>query len=440
MAIAKCAEDAALTPYLKKLTLFASGGTFLDGYILVIIGVALVQLGPELQLDSSWTAMIGVSALVGLFVGSLIFGYVTDIFGRQIMFTIDIIAIIVVSIATMFITTPLELVVLRFLIGIVVGADYPIATSLVTEFAPRKSRAMVMGFIAAVWYIGATCADIVGYFLADIPGSWRWMLGSSAIFAFILQLGRFGAPESPRWLVTKGRTEEAREVVKKVFGPDTELDLSEETVDKVRFSRLFKEGYLTRIIFVGTIWTCQVVPMFAIYTFGPMILDGFGLGSGKLAYFGDILISLFFLAGCVPAMYWLESVGRRPLCIGSFGLMSLALLFLGMYPTAPLWIIVVLFGIYAFFSGGPGILEWLYPNELFPTEIRASAVGVAMALSRLGTVIGIYGLPFLLDKYGVGATMFVGAAISFLGLVVAIIMAPETKGQTLIESSSVKTG
>ncbi|HWR45855.1 MFS transporter [Sporomusa sp.] len=439
MAISKSVEDAPLTPYLKKLTLFASGGTFLDGYILVIIGVALAQLGPELQLDAFWTAMIGVSALVGLFIGTSLFGYVTDILGRQLMFTIDIIAIVIVSIATMFITTPLELVVLRFLIGIVVGADYPIATSLVAEFTPRKYRAMAMGFIAAVWYVGATCADIVGYFLIDVSGGWRWMLGSSAIFALALLVGRIGTPESPRWLVMKGRVDEARDVVKKVFGPDAELDLTEERVEKVRYSRLFTEGYLSRVIFVGTIWMCQVVPMFAIYTFGPQILDGFGLGTGKLAFFGDIAISLFFLAGCIPAMYWLESMGRRPLCIWSFVVMFVSLLLLGIFPAAPLWIIIALFGIYAFFSGGPGILQWLYPNELFPTEIRASAVGAAMALSRVGTVAGIYGLPFLLAKYGIGATMFAGAAVTLLGLIISITMAPETKGQTLAQSSSVKT-
>lgn len=431
----KTLDDFEFTPFLKKMTLFASGGPFLDGYVLVIIGVALAQLGPQLNLDAHWSALVGAAALAGIFIGTALFGYITDLVGRQLMFTVDIIAIAIISIGTMFISSPIQLVVMRFLIGIVIGADYPIATSLVAEFTPRKYRALSIGFIAAVWYLGATAADIVGYYLSDVEGGWRWMLGSAFIPCVILLIGRWGTPESPRWLAHKGRVEEARAVIQKLFGADVELEPEE--VKKTRYSKIFEKGYFRRMMFVGTIWACQVVPMFGLYTFGPQIMSAFGLGAGKQAILGDIIISMFFLIGCVPAMFWLNSIGRRPLLIGSFTIMSIALAVLGFYPSANIWIIVAAFGIYAFFSGGPGILQWLYPNELFPTEIRASAVGAAMAFSRIGTVVATYTLPIYMGKHGIGPTMMVGAAISVLGLVVSIAMAPETKGLTLAESSSV---
>jgi putative MFS transporter len=431
----KTLDDFEFTPFLKKMTLFASGGPFLDGYVLVIIGVALAQLGPQLNLDAHWSALVGAAALAGIFIGTALFGYITDLVGRQLMFTLDIIAIAIISIGTMFISSPIQLVVMRFLIGIVIGADYPIATSLVAEFTPRKYRALSIGFIAAVWYLGATAADIVGYYLSDVEGGWRWMLGSAFIPCVILLIGRWGTPESPRWLAHKGRVEEARAVVQKLFGADVELEPEE--VKKTRYSKIFEKGYFRRMMFVGTIWACQVVPMFGLYTFGPQIMSAFGLGAGKQAILGDIIISMFFLIGCVPAMFWLNSIGRRPLLIGSFTIMSIALAVLGFYPNTNIWIIVAAFGIYAFFSGGPGILQWLYPNELFPTEIRASAVGAAMAFSRIGTVLATYTLPIYMGNHGIGPTMMVGAAISVLGLVVSISMAPETKGLTLAESSSV---
>ncbi len=431
----KTLDDFEFTPFLRKMTLFASGGPFLDGYVLVIIGVALTQLGPQLNLNAHWSALVGAAALAGIFIGTALFGYVTDLVGRQFMFTIDIIAIAIISIATMFISTPLQLVVMRFLIGIVIGADYPIATSLVTEFTPRKYRALSIGFIAAVWYLGATAADIVGYYLIDVDGGWRWMLGSAFIPCVILLIGRWGTPESPRWLARKGRVDEARTIVHQIFGADVELEPEE--VTKTRYSKIFEKGYFSRIIFVGTIWACQVVPMFGLYTFGPQIMSAFGFGAGKQAILGDIIISMFFLIGCVPAMFWLNSIGRRPLIIGSFAIMSMSLAVLGVFPNANIWIVVAAFGIYAFFSGGPGILQWLYPNELFPTEIRASAVGAAMAFSRIGTVLSTYALPIYMANHGVGPTMLVGAAISVLGLVVSVAMAPETKGLTLAESSSV---
>lgn len=88
-------------------------------------------------------------------------------------------------------------------------------------------------------------------------------------------------------------------------------------------------------------------------------------------------------------------------------------------------------------SGGPGNLEWLYPNELFPTEIRATAMGFAMALSRVGTVVSIYVLPAFIADYGIAKTMLAGAVISALGAVVSILWAPETRGYTLAETGSV---
>ena len=173
-------EESPLTPFLKRLTLYSSGGPFLDGYILVIIGIALIQLGPQLKLDTFWKGLIGASALVGLLVGGAVFGYVTDLMGRQLMYQIDLIAIIVLSIAQMFVTSAWELALLRFLIGIAVGADYPIATSLLAEFSPKKYRGFMLGFLICMWYLGAVAAAIVGYALLSAgPAGWKWMLGSA---------------------------------------------------------------------------------------------------------------------------------------------------------------------------------------------------------------------------------------------------------------------
>jgi putative MFS transporter len=122
--------------------------------------------------------------------------------------------------------------------------------------------------------------------------------------------------------------------------------------------------------------------------------------------------------------------------IACFAMMALTLLVLGVFPAAGVIVVVALFGLFALFSGGPGIMQWLYPNELFPTDIRASAVGAAMAFSRIGTVVSTYALPLFMTAYGIGPTMFVGAGISVLGLVVSVLFAPETKGRSLAQTSS----
>lgn len=433
-------EESPLTPFLKRLTLYTSGGPFLDGYILLIIGIALMQLGPQLKLNAFREGLIGASALVGMFVGGAVFGYVTDLMGRQLMYQIDLVAIIVLSIAQMFATTEWELALLRFLIGIAVGAGYPIATSLLAEFSPKKYRGFLLGFLICMSYLGALAAAIVGYgLLSTGPDAWKWMLGSTALPALLLLFGGWNTPESPRWLMNKGRLQKAQEVVKTVWGSNADLrDLQETDQKKTDFLKVFGPGYLKRTIFIGAFQTIKITPVFAIYTFGPQILQAFHLSQGNGWIFGYALINVFFLLGCVPPLALINTLGRRPLIIWSFFFMTLGLLVLGFFPPAPAWVIISGFLVYAFFSGGPGILLWIYPNELFPTEVRATAVGVATAISRIGAAIGTFLLPYFLQTYGISPTMLTSTGLTFLGFIVCVLLAPETKGLTLRECSYLK--
>ncbi|KAF1369230.1 putative MFS transporter [Yokenella regensburgei] len=412
--------------------LWGSGGPFLDGYVLLIIGVALEQLTPLLHLDAEWIGLLGAATLVGLFIGTSLFGYISDRVGRRKMFLIDIILIGLISLATMWVSSPMELLVMRVLIGIVIGADYPIATSMITEFSNTRQRAFAVGFIAAMWYVGATCANLVGYLLYDMADGWRWMLGSAFIPCVLILVGRFDLPESPRWLLRKGRVQECEQMMLKLFGEPVVFD--EEPAQETRFLQLFTRRHFSFVLFVAAIWTCQVIPMFALYTFGPQIVGLLGWDQGRTAALGNVVISLFFMLGCLPAMYWLNKIGRRPLLIGSFAMMTLALAVLGLVSSLDIWLVIVAFAVYAFFSGGPGILQWLYPNELFPTDIRASAVGVIMSISRIGTVISTWALPVFITRYGISTVMLTGALISLIGWLVSIFFAPETRGLSLSQT------
>ncbi len=429
-------DDAAMTPFLHKITLVSSGGAFLDGYVLSLIGVALTQITAHMSLTTHWTALIGASVLLGILVGSVLGGYLTDTIGRKKMFVMDIIAIALFSALSMTDVSPAQLVLYRFFIGVFVGADYPIATSLITEFTPKKHRAISMGMVSAAWYLGATVAAFVGYALCDVQEGWRLMLGSAIVPCVFLFIGRIEVPESPLWLKSRGRDEEAQKVIERVYDCDVEIADTEEAPEKAGFREVFSKGYASRILFLGILTLCQVVPMYAIYTFGPTIMTAFGLGAGKSAILGESVLSLFFLVGSIPAMFWLDSMGRRPLLIRSLFLMAVGLTALGLFPTAPLPVVIGTFGLYAFFSGGPGILQWLYPNELFPTEVRATAVGVAIGISRIGTIAATYATPICLATFGIGPTMLVAAGLVILGLILSICMAPETAGKSLGETSS----
>lgn len=433
----KTIDDVAMTPFLRKISFFSSGGSFLDGYVLSLIGVALTQIVPMFDLSAGESAAIGASVMVGILFGTVFGGYLTDLIGRKKMFIIDILAIALFSILSVFATNTWELVAARFAIGVFVGADYPIATSMIAEFTPKKHRSVSMGMVSAAWYLGATVASVVGYFLYGVEDGWKWMLGSAVIPCVFLLIGRHDIPESPMWLAQKGRTSEAEEVVRRVFGDDVELE-PEDAKAKTSISALFKGGYLKRMVFLGMFILCQVVPMYAIYTFGPQIMTAFGLGEGQESILGESAVSLFFLIGTIPAMFWLNSMGRRRLLLVSLAFMAVGLTVLGVWPTAPVFVVIIAFGLYAFFSGGPGILQWLYPNELFPTEVRASAVGIAIGFSRIGTIFATYATPIFLSTFGIGPTMMIAAGLVVFGFVLSLFLAPETKGKSLAETSSIE--
>lgn len=425
-----------MSPFLVRVAVFSSGGSFLDGYVLSLIGVALTQIKTEMALSTIWIALISSDVMIGILVGTVLGGYLTDRIGRRKMFMIDLVSIGLLSIVSAFVQTPLELFLTRIFIGLFIGADYPIATSLIAEFTPKHYRSVTMGAVSAAWYLGATAAAFVGYMLFPYPNGWQFMLASGVIPCIILLIGRHSIPESPRWLAQKGREDEANEIAHKIYGDEVELEY-EPTSQKTKISKVFKGGYGKRILFVGLFILCQVVPMYAIYFFGPSIMEAFGLGSGRSAILGETVVSAFFLIGTIPAMFWANTLGRRKLIIMSFSFMAIGLLILGFFPSAPVLVVILAFGIYAFFSGGPGFLQWLYPNELFPTEIRASAVGIAIGISRIGTILGVYGTPFLMESAGVGATMLVAAGLVIFALVLSVFMAPETNGKTLLETSSI---
>lgn len=437
-------DEAPLSRFHRKLTWACAGGPFLDGYLLSIIGVALVGMSRELHLSTGDESLIGAAALVGIFVGGLVFGAVTDRLGREAMYTIDLAVLVGGSVLSVLATETWQFVLLRFVLGMAIGADYPIATSLLAEWVPNRHRGRLLGVLILAWYVGAAAAYVVGYAMAELggPGTWRWMLGSGALLSAVILMLRIGTPESPLWLVNKGRTADAQKAIERALGRTVPIGqlvaaaAAEQSGERSRFRDLFQGVYLRRTLFCGLFYMCQITPMFALYTFGPAILGSFGLGEGNAGNLGSALISVVFVLGCVPALRMVDRIGRRPVIVWSFALMVVPLAVLGGGSAVPIAVVVTCFCAYALFSGGPTVLEWTYPNELFPTSIRATAGGVATSISRIGAAAGTYLLPISLDRLGIGRTMLIGAGITLAGWLVSLAWAEETRGRTLAETSA----
>lgn len=421
--------------FLDRLTLYCGGTSLLDGYILTVIGPALMHLRPLMGIDVFWTGAIGSAALMGVLFGGPIFGYLSDKIGRKAPFVAIPFAMAVLSIASIFVTGPTGLFIIRFLAGVVVGSDYPSATAYLAEYSPPRRRGIMIGVLILMLSGGMTLGEIVGYLTYDSDYAWQILLGAPAVVAIPLALARRRYPESPRWLINKGRAVEARVIMKAVYGFSADTDDVEETTVKTSYRELLQPLYLKRIFFASVFWATSVLPMFVMYIFGAVLLQDIQLGEGRGALLGNSIIGLIFIVGVVAGIAIIERFGRRPLLIWSFVGMALGLLLLAIVEEPPFWLVVLGFTIYALASGPPNVLDWLYPNELFPTEVRAAGVGTVTAISRFGPILGTFGLPYFLENFGIQATMLTIVGILGFGLVVTVLLAPETRGLDLAESS-----
>ncbi|MGE8643608.1 MFS transporter [Acinetobacter vivianii] len=431
-------EDVPLNRFHQLLTIRTGGGWLLDGYVLSIIGVAMVQLSSALQLTSFWQGMIAASALIGIFFGSFLGGWLGGLLGRKKLYFVAPILFTLCSLSQYWVESGMMLFLCRFVIGIGVGFEYTIAGSLLAEFLPQKSRGPRLAMLTILWFVGAALAYIIGNLILNsgYAEAWRLVLASPAVIGIVLIIIRIGTPESPRWLLSKGRTVEAEAVIKNVYGPSFSLNNLQSQIleKKISLSSFLKSGYGTRVFFVSMFWACSVIPVFAVYAFAPKVLDALHL-KGDWAAYGSVVITLLFVVGCVVATRLINRMGRRSMIIQSFLWSGLALLGLGFFSEASPLLILILFGLYALFIGGAQVLQFVYPNELFPTQIRPIGVGIGAAFSRIGAAIGTWLVPMSLDSIGIGNTMYVAAAVTLLGLVVSLAFAPETRGMSLEQST-----
>ncbi|SFC90916.1 MFS transporter, putative metabolite transport protein [Bacillus sp. OV322] len=426
-------DSPKLKRFQRKVTLLSAAGTFLDGFDLTVIAVAMPLILSQWGFGPGVQAMITSSAVIGSLIGALWLGNLTDKFGRKAMYVVDLLAFVVFAALTAFAQAPWQLILFRFLLGIGIGADYPISATLVSEFSPTKERGKYSTSLGAMWFVGAVFAYIVGILLLPLgDNAWRYMLLVGAVFALIVFFFRVTLPESPRWLASRGREKEAEEIMLKITGEKVVIPPS--TKPKQKLAVVFSKTFFRRTFFVCGFWFCYAVAYYGISMYTPSILKPFTNGSQLLVYLGSGTVSVLGLLGSIIGLNLVERIGRRPLIITSFTGLSIALIILALNPAPSLQFLVILFSLAVLFANmGGGILNFVYPTELFPTEIRASASGLATGISRIGSIMGILVFPNLVASWGNSKALWFFAVISLLGLIISAILAPETKGKNLEE-------
>ena len=427
-------DSPQLRGFHRRLTVLSAAGMFLDGFDLTVIAVALPFLVKEWLIAPSLAGVVASSAVVGMLFGSLILGHLTDRIGRKAMYVVDLICFVVFAALTALSQNVWEFIAFRFLLGVGIGADYPISTTLLAEFVPASRRGAFVTSIGACWFFGAVAAYLVGYFLLPVgPDAWRWMLFIGAAIALVVIFFRSQIPESPRWLASQGRHDDAGRVLLALTGTSTVT----ETTQRQGWTSLFRGALLRLTLFVGIFWFCYDVAFYGISIYTPTILKSFTAGSTSAAYLGAAAISALGLFGAIIGVLMVDHWGRRPLIIISFAGLTAMLVALALQPSPALVVLVILFGLATLFANmGPGILNFVYSTEAFPTSVRASSVGFATAVSRVGAIIGILIVPKLVHSWGLHAALWFFVVLAAIGLVTCIGMAPETKGRKLEDLAS----
>ncbi|MFT3814410.1 MAG: MFS transporter [Acidovorax sp.] len=410
----------------------ACGGQFADGFELGIIGLAIALAAIPLHLNAIWMGLLGGAALAGLFLGSLVSGVIVDRIGRKKIFAWDMLFAAVLSIAQYFVTEAWQLLILRFALGMVLGFDYVVSKALLTELSPLRFRGRLLSIMAIAWVAGYACSYAAGFLLRDLgPNAWRYMLIISAAPSLLIFTFRFGVPESPLWLIRKGRTEEAQAIVRKKLGDGIVLPAPDAAPQKSggEWGELFSRKWRRNTAVGGIFYACQVIPYFALGTFLPKILESLHVTD---KYVGGLAYNAFLLIGAVIGTIVVDRILRRTFLIGTFvaGAAVLSVLAMGGLGSTG---VIVTFALFALILSAAANLEFIYPPELFPTHLRGTGVGFAVAASRFGSAISTFLLPSIVQNHGVQTALGACVVVMLIGAVVCYLWAPETSRMKLAD-------
>jgi putative MFS transporter len=419
--------------HLRVLT--GSGlGWALDAMDVGLISFIIAALAVQWQLEPGETAWIASIGFVGMAIGASVGGLLADRFGRRSVFAITLLVYGLATGASALVGGLAALLILRFLVGLGLGAELPVASTYVSEFAPARIRGRLIVILEAFWAVGWTAAALIGYLV--IPASeegWRWAFALGAVPAAYALFVRWGLPESARWLERRGRAAEAHAVVTSFEqaapggapAPATSPLPSGEGEPAVassvasRLSALWAPEFRLRTVCLWVVWFCVNFSYYGAFIWIPSILvtQGFDL----VRSFGfTLIITLAQLPGYAVAAWLIEVWGRRAtLSVFLVGSAVSAVAF----GTAGSETAIIASGMaLSFFNLGAWGALYAVTPEMYPTSLRATGSGWAAGVGRIASIVAPLLVPVLLGAGGapllfvVFAVFFVVAAATAWGL------------------------
>ncbi|WP_264628335.1 MFS transporter, partial [Candidatus Symbiopectobacterium sp. NZEC135] len=431
-------ERMPITRQLLTIRVVVGLSTFFDAYTVLAIAFAMPQLAAEWGLSAADIGLIIAASYVGQLFGAVFFGSLAEKIGRLGVLKITIILFVIMDAACLFAWSGLSMMVFRFLQGVGIGAEVPVASSYINEFVGAKKRGRFFLLYEVIFPIGMMFAGIAGYFLVPVYG-WKAMFIVGLIPSIITVPLRWLMPESPRWLASKGRLAEADKIVSKLENevlrrggtlPEPVIrTIEKKPVASEGWRELFTGIYRKRTFTIWALWVCGYMINNGLVTWLPTLYKNvFGLPIQTALAYGWTTSAFGVLASIVCALS-IDKVGRKAWYATAFLLAIVPLVTLTVLgATNPLQIVVCATAAYAILQTITFSL-YLYSSELYPTRLRAIGTGLGSAWLRAGSAVGPILVGFIVGNFGIRYVFIAFALIALIGAVVTMRYAIETKGQ-----------
>lgn len=413
----------------------ASGlGWALDAMDVGLVSFVIAALTVHWGLSKGDGSLLASAGFLGMALGATLGGRLADRVGRRSVFVLTLLVYGIATGASALATGLAMLVALRFVVGLGLGAELPVASTLVSEYAPRRVRGRVVVWLEAFWAVGWILAAVIGtVVVAAGPAGWRWALALGMVPAAYAIVVRFGMPESVRYLESAGRHAEAERAVRSfeeaahVAPPARTVEIAD-APDGPRPS-LWSPRLRARTAALWVVWFCVNLSYYGAFIWIPTLLVDRGFGLTRSFLF-TLVITLAQLPGYAIAAWLIEVIGRRwtltifligsALAAGAFGLAG-----------SEATIIAAGCALSFFNLGAWGALYAIGP-ELYPTPVRATGTGAAAGFGRIASILAPLSVPLLMSAGGAVLTFSV-FALAFVLAAIAAVTLPEQRGAALVE-------
>ena len=410
--------------------MFISGmGFFCDAYDLFIIGVVMNILKAEWHPSPLAIGLVTSTALLASAVGALLFGRVADMVGRKRIYGYEVLVLAAGAIASALSVNIWWLIFFRVILGVGIGGDYPVSATLMSEYAGKQTRGMMVSLVFAMQAAGLIVGPLLAAALLwsglDHDWVWRLLLAFGAVPALAVFQMRRQLAESPRYQALHAK--KTQNQPKASFADGFRILLS-------------RRDLQMRLVGASLAWALMDFAYYGNTVSSPMVLHAISPDQSllvstltQLAVFSCAAVPGYFVAAAM-----MDRMGRKPIQVLGFAMMGGSFLAMALIPGIEKLILpfLIIYGISYFFTEfGPNATTFVYPAEIFPVETRTTGHGIASAAGKLGGFAGVFTFPLLMAWHGL-LTAELGAALaSALGLAVTLWMLPETKGKSLEELS-----